>query len=133
VKLKDLYEAALTSTDRYRIKLINKDSYSIRNFSNPSEAVQLAAVNRNGYSIQFIIKQGIVPSEAVQLASVSRIGGAIMFISDPSPEVLITALKNHQFIDNQDDYESFVRKYFKDNQLLMKKWLRYGETMRNNK
>jgi len=38
----------------------------------PSEAVQLAAVNKNGRIIFFILTAGIKPSEAVQLAAVKR-------------------------------------------------------------
>jgi hypothetical protein len=60
-----------------------------------SEAVQLAAVQRDGYSIQWIRN----PSEAVQLAAVRQDGNAIQCIMDPSEQVQLAAVRqNHNVI-----------------------------------
>jgi hypothetical protein len=112
-----------------QIEYVQKDYQRIRRIVNPSEAVQLAAVNSNAYSFKYIKN----PSEAVQLAAVSKVGSTIRYCKNPSNLVLTTALKNQGFVNNEEKYESFIKKYFKDNAILMKKWLRYGETMRSYK
>ena len=57
-----------------------------------SEKEQLAAVSKNGYVIQCIVK----PSEDVQLAAVSKDGEAIQFIDKPSLEVIRAALQQNK-------------------------------------
>jgi hypothetical protein len=109
------------------IRIVTRDWRGISTILNPSEAVQLAAVCDNGFSIQFIKN----PPETVQLAAVSRVGSAIKYIKNPSQLVLTTALKQKRFMRSEPYYEDFVREYFKDNQLLIKKWLRYRDTMRD--
>jgi len=62
---------------------ICKAAKSIVLQKNPSEAVQMAAVKKNGYAIEYIKN----PSEAVQLAAVKQNGYAIQFIKNPSEAV----------------------------------------------
>jgi hypothetical protein len=155
VKIKDILKEvlveSLVDTDRGQLKLVRNDGFNIRHIinpseavqiaaveqepfaiediKNPSEAVQLAAVKRNAYSIKFIEN----PSVEVQIAAVKQNGCAIKYIPNPVPLVVMTALKSKRLIQLKPRYESFVKETFKDNTILMKKWLRYGETMRNQK
>jgi hypothetical protein len=118
-------------TEKQQIAMVRRNGWDIERIINPSEAVQLAAVNQSGHSIRFIIKGGIIPSEAVQLASVNQNVWAFLNINRPSPQVIKTALTNQRFIKDSNAYEQQVKKLFANNALLMNKWLRYGETMRN--
>ena len=63
---------------------------AIQYIKNPSEAVQLAAVNKYGDSIQCIKN----PSEAVKLAAVKKDRCAIEYIENPSEELKLIAV-NH--------------------------------------
>jgi hypothetical protein len=149
----ELSEAVKPQTEREQLAAVNRSGFEIEFINNPSEAVQLAAVNQNASAIKYIINKGIVPSEAVQLAAVCKTGHlikdidnpseivqlgaisrdwrAIIYISNPTPYVVKTALLDQRFIDRQQNYERYIKNQFKDNALLMKKWLRYGETMRS--
>ena len=62
-------------------------SFDIQCIKNPSEAVQLAAVNKNGKAIRFIEN----PSEVVQLAAVNKNSCAIYCIKNPTISVQMMA------------------------------------------
>jgi hypothetical protein len=68
--------------------------YAIRSIRNPSERVQLAAVQLNGFLIQFIYQKGIEPSEQVKRAALEYNGNAIAYITNPSEELQIIAVRN---------------------------------------
>ncbi len=141
------------NVEQDQINLVSKSGLAIQNIKHPSEAVQRAAVLQNGMAFKYIYKKGIVPSEAiqldavkirgytiqhiknpseaVQLAAVKRDGHAIQFIKNPAPGVIQLALKHPTLISKPDDYERLVKKYFANNTILMKKWLRYGQVMRD--
>lgn len=55
---------------------------------NPSTAVQLAAVNRNGLALGYITN----PSDAVKLAAVTNDGRALQFINNPSDAIQLAAV-----------------------------------------
>ena len=55
----------------------------------PTEAEQLAAVEQNGWAIEYIHN----PSEEVQLAAVEHAGQAIRYIKNPSEKVQLAAVK----------------------------------------
>jgi hypothetical protein len=137
--------------EEQQLEAVKRDGYLIRHIKNPSEAVQLAAIAENDWAIQFIMNPSEIvqlaavtqngyaiqhienPSEAVQLAAVTKFVDAIEYIENPTQLVIKTILTNPIVIyDNQKYYERLVKEIFKDNTLLMKKWLRYGETMRNS-
>ncbi len=94
-----------------------------------SEKQKIAGVGANAYRIQHIDD----PSEAVQLAAVNQAGYAIKFIVNPTQVVLLTSLKDQRFINNQCAYEKFVKEYFANNTLLLKKWIKCGEFNRSNR
>lgn len=51
----------------------------------------------------------------------------------PDKDMIKTALTNIHFIMDAVAYQNFVQEHFKDNSVLMNKWLRYAENMRNMK
>jgi hypothetical protein len=110
-----------------QIAAVACDYDNVGRISNPSETVQLAAVAANGFAIKFIKN----PCEAAQLASVSKVGSAIRYIENPSNKVILIALKQPNFIRRRDDYAMIVKDLFKDNTILINKWLRYAEMVRN--
>jgi hypothetical protein len=77
-----------SSNEFIQMNLVQKNGLTIRYIINkgiiPSEKVQLAAVNKNGYAILYIEN----PSEKVQLASVNEYGSAIHCIENPYPSVI---------------------------------------------
>ncbi len=125
----------------------------VKNGITPSEAVQLAAVRNQGDSIRHIVRNGIIPSEVVQLAAVKArpdsiryidnpsesvqlasaeyFGWAVRYIKNPSYQVIKTALSEHNLLGNEIEYERVVKEIFASNHLLIKKWIRYGQTIRN--
>ncbi|MCK9369622.1 hypothetical protein M0R04_06915 [Candidatus Dojkabacteria bacterium] len=72
------------------------------------------------------------PTERVQLAAVLGNPLVIDVLQNPTQKALIVALKSQRFINEKDRYERLIRRHFADNTLLMKKWLRYGEAMRES-
>lgn len=51
-------------------------------------------------------------------------------VPHPTKEQVTTALTDSEFIQEEDLYTDFVKKHFKDNTVLLNKWVRYGENMR---
>jgi hypothetical protein len=69
------------------------------------------------------------------MAAVRAIARSIEFIKNPTQLVIKTALTDKRFIDSPIDtplisYEYVVKRLFKDNSMLMNKWLRYREVMK---
>ncbi len=115
-----------TKTEEDQIELVNMDGLAIRYIDHPSVAVQMAAINQYSWAIQHIKN----PPEIVQLAAININGWSVKYIDNPTKPVLLKALKSQDFIDDDKSYNDFIKKYFANNTLLMKKWLRYGEAMR---
>jgi hypothetical protein len=159
--LKDLLESKYTyngvdwdtKSEQEQLELVNKDGRDIQRITNPSEALQLAAIKQDvsaiysiesptekaqmlavskfGYSIKYLYKIGIEPSEAVQLAAINQTAFSIEYILNPLPNVIKAALTSPGIIRADTFYNAEVERIFKDNIMLMKKWIRYGETMRD--
>jgi len=70
-----------------------KDALMIEFIDNPSEALQLAAVERHGYAIQYIKN----PSEALQLTAVNKNGYVIRYIKNPSEALQLAAVKQDRY------------------------------------
>ena len=97
----DLFEKSLIKNETLRsltmenpsegvqLAAVEKNGDYIGCIKDPSDEVQLAAVNEDGTSIEFIKD----PSEAVQLAAVTQDGWSIEFIKDPSEAVQLAAVK----------------------------------------
>ena len=77
------------ASEALQLAAVRKNGYAIYYIENPSEAVQLAAVRQDGAAIEYIGK----PSKAVQLAAVQQHGGAICHIKNPSEEVQLAAVQ----------------------------------------
>lgn len=54
----------------------------------------------------------------------------IRSVPHPTKEQVTTALTDPEFIQEEDLYTDFVKKIFKDNTVLLNKWMRYAENMR---
>jgi hypothetical protein len=55
----------------------------------------------------------------------------IRYVPHPTKEQITTALTDPEFIEETDLYTDFVKKIFKDNTVLLNKWMRYGENVRS--
>ena len=77
----------------------------IEYIKNPSEEIQLMAVQKSGFLIKHIIRKGIEPSEEVKLAAVKQHGFSIEYIENPSEQVQFVAVK-----DNPDAILDIIRK-----------------------
>jgi len=64
-------------------------------FKSSNEFCQINLVQKNGLTIHYIIKNGILPSEKVQLAAVKRVGWAIQYIKNPSEKVQLAAVNKN--------------------------------------
>jgi hypothetical protein len=116
-----------SKSEQEQLEAIMQRGSDIEFIDNPSEAVQLAAVRIFGWYIMYIKN----PCEAAQLSAVRDNGVNVMEIKHPLPSVIKSTLTNPEFVLNGEDYRRVVKRLFADNNILMKKWLRYGETMRN--
>ncbi len=136
--------------EKQQIAMVKRNGHNVYKITNPSEAVLQDAVSRNPLAIQNIED----PSEEAQLIAVSWAGEVIEYLNNPSSNVQLAAVhqqlwafhhishpckqvinlvfKNQRLINYEQGsiYNREVRRVFKDNAILMKKWLRYGEAMR---
>jgi hypothetical protein len=83
-------------SEEERIAAVKISRRNLEYIDNPSAAVQLTAVEHDGYAIQYIEN----PSEVVQLAAVDTDPGSIFFIKNPSEFVqlaVIAKFKNDPF------------------------------------
>jgi hypothetical protein len=78
---------------KHQYMAIWDNPFSIKNIDNPSEKLQLTAVNRRGNAIKYIKD----PSEQVQLAAVKQNGEAIKYIDNPSEQVKLAAAAYNKF------------------------------------
>jgi len=84
-------------SEAVQLEAVNQDSNTIEHIEKPSEAVQLAAVNKDGHAINHIKN----PSEKVQLAAVEQNGHAIKHIKNPSEAAQLEAVtKNGKALES---------------------------------
>ena len=76
-------------TEQEQIEWVKRFPLKLNRIENPSEAVQLAAVQSDGWAISYIEN----PSEASQLAAVQQDGTAIEWIKNPTDEVQLAAVQ----------------------------------------
>jgi hypothetical protein len=110
-----------------QIKYVRRNGLGIRNINNPSEVVQLAAISEESGAILFIA----APSEAAQLVAVIDNIWVFSGILNPTAVVTKLALTNQDLINDELSYGIAVKQACHGNALLIKKWLRYGNTHRN--
>jgi hypothetical protein len=137
-------------SEELQLAAVKQSGNALEYIENPSETVQLVAVRQNGWAVHYItnpsetvqkmaiwpdiyaIKSIKNPTPSVQMEVVRAMSRAIEFIDNPTEEAIKTAFTDEKFIkDSPTSYEVQVKRVFKGNTLLMKKWLRYGEAMRN--
>jgi hypothetical protein len=125
-----IHDKGIRPSDDVLIAAINQSAdifrFVVKYFSPISEVVQLVGVAANSWNIGEIAD----PGEVVQMTAVKQHYMAILNIKKPLPSVIKTILTTPLVIKNEADYNKMVRHLFANNAILMKKWLRYGETMR---
>jgi hypothetical protein len=96
---------------------------------NPSRSVQKFALNRStGYIIKYIKD----PDEELQLLALQHSSGPIVYIQNPTKRVTDQVLRDEDFIiTSPHQYKDFVSRIFKDNSILINKWIRYCDNVRD--
>jgi hypothetical protein len=79
------------ASEAVQMAAVQQNGWHIRYIKNPSEAVQIVAVKQNGHAIDYIKN----PSEAVQMAAVQQNGYAIHYIKNPSEAVQMAAVQKN--------------------------------------
>ncbi len=125
-------------SEAVQLAAVTGSGYAIRWIKKPSEQVQLITINDSEEFLEFIKK----PTEAVQLIAIKHSGLAIMKLIEKgiksfSPIMIKTALTDPELINfsgswgKMASYNDVVVALFPNNALLMKKWIRYGQAMRD--
>ena len=90
-------------TEAEQLAAVEQNGFAIQYIKNPSEQMQLAAVKQDGWAIRYIN----IPSEQVQLAAVRQNSWAIRYINSPSEQVQLAAVEHAgqaiQYIDNPSE------------------------------
>jgi hypothetical protein len=93
--------------ENVEIKMVQEKYRTIHYIENPSEKVQLAAVQQDGNAIRGFISRNIEPSEKVQLVAVQKNAHLIKVIQNPSEQVQLAAVQREgyviQFIQNPSE------------------------------
>src|SRR5574343_535453 len=135
MKIKNVLDQYLTptgdDTEEYKISAVTNRPASIKSIENPSEAVQMAAIQKNIYVLDYIQN----PTYNVVKYAVTKDCGVASII-DPkflTPDLIKQVLTDTRWtIFEVDTYNKLVQNIFKGNNLLINKWIRYGEKMRND-
>ena len=102
--------------------MIRNNPYVIGRIENPTEEMQLLAVQLNGQALQYITN----PSPAVQEAAIANTARAIQFIDNPSEDIKLQAVRagwnnlsylenpSQELIDAALDQSGWAIKYIKD-------------------
>ena len=80
-----------TPTEAEQLAAVEQNGWAIQYIKNPSEQVQLAAVEHYGIVLRYIKN----PSEQVQLAAVKQDGYAIRYIKNPSEQMQLAAVRQN--------------------------------------
>lgn len=91
-------------SEKLQLEAINKNCCVIFYIKNPSEQVQLESVKQNPCMLLYILDKGIIPSKQVQLEAVKKGSYIIYYIENPPEQVQLSAVKigghNIAFINN---------------------------------
>lgn len=143
MKLKELLEDA---TDIDTLQRLNQATTVMRGPETISTIKELLATGKvtddivkklltTTSSINSVVQKlsiaGFKFSKELQQIAIDRNPFNISYIKDPNPEVLKHALASNEFITGwPETYDDTVKRVFKDNALLMNKWLRYAKNVR---
>lgn len=132
MKLFEVTQKALDGvSEKGQIQLVSRNPKEIKEISNPSEAVQTAAIKADWFAITYIDN----PSDEMYKLAISinpyTIGYMVEHGIKPSDEMIYNALTHPGLQYNEDwakyGYPEVVAKLFNDNELLYKKWMRYWQ------
>lgn len=98
-------------------------------FHNMTEPQMIAAVKEDPDNIMHMSNA----TPKVMMAAVKTYGGTLrnFWMEKPSKEIVNAALTEPSFVSNARDYNNLVKDMFADNGILMNKWIRYGQNMRD--
>lgn len=138
--------SSCSSTD---YELVQQHPFYIANIGNPLPELQLAAVKQNPEVLRviqnpdrsviqyalaangFTIKYVKDPDEELQLLAIDLTSGPIMYIKTPTKIVIDQVLRDDDFIiSSPNAYKNFVARIFKDKSILINKWIRYCDNVR---
>jgi hypothetical protein len=123
-------KAGLPISDAEMIAVIENNYNAFIQFLNylvPSEAVQCAAYSLNGVLIEYFVAK--LPNEPVTNKALNIALTHPRFIANNIDPDLIFKPDYDNFV--QTSYDGFVKYYFRNNIILMNKWLRYADNVRN--
>lgn len=99
------------------LEQVTKNGFYIRNIENPSEELQLAAVNFNPMAIKFIK----YPTEKVCIEAVTHNGKALKYVENQTVELCIAAVMNDRraiYYVNEDCLtEEFYRRVLRESEI----------------
>jgi hypothetical protein len=75
-------------SEQQKLELIRECGLRLKDISNASPAVQLAAVQESGYALRYVTR----PTRETQWAAIDSWPLAIMFVSDPDKDIQLLAL-----------------------------------------
>jgi hypothetical protein len=127
MKLDEILESFEPEDDDYDEEAA-MDAYFDK-FRNMTEPQMIAAVKEDPDNIMHMPHA----TEKVQLTAVKEYGGALrnFWAERPSKAVVNAALTEPTFVHDARSYDALVKDMFADNSIMMHKWIRYGQNMRN--
>jgi hypothetical protein len=134
LRIPDVLTYIINPSENVQLMVAGKYPRLMGYIKNPTETVQQYIIDNTD---DFIYIQN--PSNAMLLRAVRKQGGLLLlnalnlqhFKEQPSKELINTALTDSNFIKKiPKRYEMLVQRLFKDNTVLMNKWLRYAENIR---
>jgi hypothetical protein len=91
------------------------------------------AISIDPYIIEEVgLCYGTVTDDMKWLALKKNPNTILHYIPNPTPDMLKFALTQPVVIEDKQFYEDVARKFLSNNQIIMKKWIRYGDTMRGD-
>jgi hypothetical protein len=117
----------LEELKQHHLNLIGTNWINIKDIEDPCEEVQIAAIQKATLSIKYIK----TPTLKAQMEAVQRNAGMIIHILSPYQEVIDHILKCQDLIMFKEIWDNSIKSIFKDNSIMVNKWLRYGNNIRS--
>lgn len=96
--------------------------------ANPDRTVIKYALAMNGYAIKYVRD----PDEELQLLAIDMVSAPVMYIKKPTKKVTDQVLRDEDYISTSpNNYKAFVMRIFKGNSILINKWIRYCDNVRD--
>lgn len=134
MKLLDLIENEKLTYSEYRDSIPGFNRPTLVHMLNNSHVVDddfiYDASSPNAWGINILRDINRPLSPDLQKRLIARNTMAITSINNPDKLIVSKSLTDPEFIQFKVTYDDFVKEYFKDNSVLMNKWLRYADNIR---